>query len=65
MWTKEFWRDATERCIGTMAEVLIPMLTLGYFKEHNWKESAAVVVLSGAACLCKCIWKATGKEEKE
>lgn len=66
MWTKEFWMDAAERCLGTMAEVAIPLITVALSTEQmDWHHFAYVVCGSGLMCLCKCIYKASRSNENE
>jgi hypothetical protein len=51
MWTKKFWKSATERSIKTLAQSLIALLTAGSANllEVDW--AAALGVSLGAALL--------------
>ena len=58
LFTKEWWIDAAERTIATMAEVAIGLLTAGTIADIDWKMVAVTTGVSGLVAFLKAIVKA-------
>lgn len=56
MYTKQFWKDTTERVVSTAAQAMIASIgTTAFFGDMHWKIVLGTTGIAALVSLLKCL----------
>lgn len=65
MWTLTFWKDTTERCVGTSCQVYIALIGTNQAADYlnrpkiQWDMIFMTMGIAASVCLAKCLVAST------